>query len=145
MENEITENEDKKQQKSGYVWKFMIVFIFTCLSAAGLFLLWAWISYNKRYSAELIRAGLVLIYMIPCLLGGRMIRFLADGKRLLWGAGLGTCYFAAVLLLSFLVKGTALQIDKLRAAPLILCVVCGIAGTLRLHRIREDDGEKDIP
>lgn len=143
MEQEIRKKEEnkekeEKQPKSGFWGKFTGVFLFTCILAAGLFLLWTWISYNRRYSAELIRAGLVLVYIIPCLLGGRLIGFLADGKGPLWGAALGCCFFAAVLVLSVLVNGKALQIDRLCAALLVLCVVCGIAGTLRLHRKQEE-------
>ncbi len=137
-ENEITENDAEKRQKSGSGGKFVLAFLFTCLAAAGLFLLWAWISYNKRYSAEFIRAGLVLVYIIPCLLGGRMLGAMAKRNVFLPGALLGACYFAAVLLFSYVIKGADVQAA---AAPLILCTISGAAGTLRLHRRKEKEQE----
>ena len=135
-ENEITENDTGKKEKSGFTGKFILAFLFTCLAAAGLFLLWAWVAYHKRYSAEFIRAGLVLVYIIPCLLGGRMLRAMAKGNAFLWGAALGACYFGAVLLLSCIIKGTAVQAA---VAPLILCIISGAAGTLRRHRKKEKE------
>ncbi len=132
-QGENREDEEKKRNGSGFLGKFTGVFLLVCLFAAGIFFLLAWISYNRRYSAEFIRAGLVLVYIIPCLLGGRILRHLAKERAFLWGALLGGCFFAAVLVLSVLVKGITLQADRIRLAPLVLCIVCGIAGSLRLH------------
>lgn len=137
-ENEITDNETEIRQKSGSAGKYVLALLFTCLSAAGLFLLWAWVSYNKRYSAEFIRAGLVLVYIVPCLLGGRMLGAMAKRNVFLPGAALGACYFAAVLLFSYVIKGADVQAS---AAPFILCTISGAAGTLRLHRRKEKEQE----
>lgn len=137
MGNEINENEVQKKDRNSFTIKFILVFLFTCLAAAGLFLLWTWLAYQKRYSTELIRAGLVLLYILPCLLGGKMLRTFVKGNTWLFGAILGACYFAAVLVLSVVVKGSGIQINQLRMAPFLLCVISGITGTLRLHRKKE--------
>ena len=78
MEKEVVNTQEAENKegvkKSRFGWKFFAVFLFTCLLAVVLLVLWAWISYNVRFSVSVIRAGLTLIYILPCLLGGRMLR-----------------------------------------------------------------------
>ena len=77
-----TENEQKAKRKQNDIGRFLAVAVLTIVLAAGYFLLWAYLSYELRLSAEVIRAGLVLLYIIPCWIGGRVLRRCMHGRTL---------------------------------------------------------------
>ena len=60
MQEEKKENNAEKIKKRNGA-KFAGAFLVTCMMAASFFFFWAWISYEKKLSAEVIRAGLRLL------------------------------------------------------------------------------------
>ena len=83
--------EQNKEKKTNCVGRFLAVAVLVVMLAAGWFLLWAYVSYNLRLSADVIRAGLVLLYILPCWIGGRVLY--AKVCSHLWsGTGNGVLY-----------------------------------------------------
>jgi putative membrane protein (TIGR04086 family) len=130
--------EQKEKKRPAFGWIFAGVTLLTLLAAAGLFLLWAWVSYHMRFSAEVIRAGLLSLYILPSLFGGKMLAGARCGRPLLWGAVLGAVFYAALLaasLLPAIVSGSGLpEPDRTDLLPLLLSVLSGALGAARFKK-----------
>lgn len=108
--------------------KFCGVLLAVCFVTTGLFFLLAWVSYQVRFSTEVIRMGITGLYIVPCLIGGRIIRRMGFTPAMVWGAGLGTAFYALLLVISWL--EAEMQLGTARTTELILCVASGLLGTL---------------
>ena len=128
-----TEKEHSQKRTQGYAIRFFGCWLLTVALAAGMFLLWIYLSFEMRLSAQLIRAGLMAVYILPCFLGARMIRASCLPGKIFWGAFLGIAYYALLILLSFLWRKT-LDIEQLQMTIPLMCILSGIAGTLRLGK-----------
>lgn len=133
-----TENEQKAKRKQNDIGRFLTVAVLTLVLAAGYFLLWAYISYELRLSAEVIRAGLVLLYMIPCWIGGRVLRRCMQERALGCGAVLGVLLYALLIGLH-MADGETITFTRTHAVNCMLCVLSGVAGTLRFRSRRSDE------
>ena len=92
--------EQNKEKKTNCVGRFLAVAVLVVMLAAGWFLLWAYVSYNLRLSADVIRAGLVLLYILPCWIGGRVLRRCMQRYAVIYGAVLGTVFYTILLALT---------------------------------------------
>ncbi len=128
-----TEKEHSQKRTQGYAIRFFGCWLLTVALAAGMFLLWIYLSFEMRLSAQLIRAGLMAVYILPCFLGARMIRRSCLPGKIFWGAFLGIAYYALLILLSFLWRKT-LDIEQLQMTIPLMCILSGIAGVLRLGK-----------
>ena len=123
VEQEGLESQADIGKKKRTGWVFAGIFLAVCL-LTGLFLvLWAWISYHMRFSAEVIRAGLMAGYILPCFIGGKLFGRLHCEKAALLGAGLGGLFFLLVLLLA--------AETSVHWPILLLCVGSGALGGIR--------------
>jgi putative membrane protein (TIGR04086 family) len=132
---EQRENKGKKQKKKmKFGWLFAGIVLLTLVVTAAGFLFWAWVSYRMRFSAEVIRAGLLSLYILPCLFGGKMLSGTRCGKPLLWGAALGLIFslflFMGSVAASFFMEGVLPEPDQTWVLPLLLCVLSGMFGAL---------------
>jgi putative membrane protein (TIGR04086 family) len=130
-----TNSKKKKTKHRSFGWIFAGLLLLVLLTAAAFFLLWAWVSYHMRFSAEVIRAGLLSLYILPCLLGGKILTHTRCAKPLLWGAGLGIA-FALLLSLgaaafSYFMEGVLPEPDLTGAFPPLLCILSGVIGAIR--------------
>lgn len=128
MEPETGEKPEQKTYKPGAGMKFCGVLLAVCFVTTGLFFLLAWVSYQVRFSTEVIRMGITGLYIVPCLIGGRIIRRMGFTPAMVWGAGLGTAFYALLLVISWL--EAEMQLGTARTTELILCVASGLLGTL---------------
>ncbi len=128
-----TEKEHPRKRTQGYAIRFFGCWLLTVVLAAGMFLLWIYLSFEMRLSAQVIRAGLMAVYILPCFLGARMIRRSCLPGKIFWGAFLGIAYYALLILLSFLWRKT-LDIEQLQLTIPLMCVLSGIAGALRFRK-----------
>lgn len=128
-----TEKEHPQKRTQGYAIRFFGCWLLTVALAAGMFLLWIYLSFEMRLSAQLIRAGLMAVYILPCFFGARMIRASCLPGKIFWGAFLGIAYYALLILLSFLWRKT-LDIEQLQMTIPLMCILSGIAGALRLGK-----------
>ena len=85
--------------------------------------------------------GLTGLYIIPCLIGGRMIRRLGFTPALVWGAGLGAAFYAVLLVISWL--EAEMQLGTARTTELILCMASGVLGTLSRKKQAENAVKKE--
>jgi putative membrane protein (TIGR04086 family) len=131
---EQKEQNGKEKKKIAFGWIFAGTVLLTLAAAAGLFLLWAWVSYHLRFSAEVIRIGMLSLYIIPCLIGGNILGRTRLAKTMLWGAGLGICFygvvFAASLLAASAAESALSEPDMTAVLPLFLSVFSGMAGAI---------------
>ena len=128
-----TEKEHPRKRTQGYAIRVFGCWLLTVALAAGMFLLWFYLSFEMRLSAQVIRAGLMAVYILPCFLGARMIRRSCLPGKIFWGTFLGIAYYALLILLSFLWRKT-LDIEQLQLTIPLMCILSGIAGALRLGK-----------
>ena len=69
-----TEKRHSQKRAGGYAIRFFGCWLLTVALAVGMFLFWIYLSFEMRLSAEVIRAGLMVLYILPCFLGARMVR-----------------------------------------------------------------------
>ena len=99
MQEEKMENDEEKVKKRNGA-KFAGAFLVTCMMAASFFILWAWISYEKKLSAEVIRAGLTVIYFLPCMIGGKIVKRIYGSTAWVIALLLGTLFFGLLYVCS---------------------------------------------
>ena len=97
-----TEKRHSQKRAGGYAIRFFGCWLLTVALAVGMFLFWIYLSFEMRLSAEVIRAGLMVLYILPCFLGARMVRRSCLPWKIFWGAFLGIAYYALLFVLSFL-------------------------------------------
>jgi len=74
------------------------------------------------------------LYIIPCLLGGRLIRRCRASGAVFWGIGLGACYFGVILAISLGMSGGKLDMNSVGIAIPLMCVLSSVTGTIRLKK-----------
>lgn len=141
MEPGAGEKPEQKTYKPGAGMKFCGVLLAVCFVTTGLFFLLAWVSYRVRFSTEIIRMGITGMYIVPCMIGGRIIRRMGFAPAMVWGAGLGAAFYALLLVISWL--EAEMQLGTARTTELILCVASGLLGTLsRKKQVGNAEGKK---
>ena len=131
---EQAENEQNVERKPNHIGRFIAVAVLTIALAAGYFLLWAYVSYELRFSAEVIRAGLVLLYILPCWIGGRVLRRCMPVRAaILGGATLGVILYVLLYVIAAS-EGRPMQLTQTHLINFALCALSGIVGTLRFRR-----------
>ena len=143
--------EEKREQKSrgpgkgAFGFLFLADLLVVVLAAAGLLFLWAYLSYRMRYSTEVIRVGLVFVYILPCMLGGRLLLLCRRLYLPLWGALLGGLFFGVICLCSMLVKEDNFSYASLEWTIPLLCVLSGLAAAIRPGRTKNGQkGRKSV-
>lgn len=130
IEEQEQEQAEKKPYRPGAALKFAASLLFACLTAAGLLMLLAWVSYQMRFSAEVVRAGIMGLYIVPCLVGGRVIKGFKLTPAPLWGAGLGAAYYGVLLAVSWWASGMNAARPDPAQIGLTVPVLCGVSGLL---------------
>ena len=125
---ELEKKDDTKEKRSGMMARFVCAFLITCVLAVLLLILWSWISYHMRFSTDVIRVGLMAVYILSCFAGGKMLCRGKCRRPWLWGSGLGAGFFALVLLLACLMNMDALQGKSINWFTLLLCVLSAALG-----------------
>ena len=122
------QEETKNTKTKGNVAKFAGSFMAACAAAAAFFFLWAWAAYSMRLSLELIRAGLIVWYILPCMIGGKVLK--VSGCRPLFVAALllGGSFFAVLYGCSYIQKGGAPALSQNSLTVLFLCVAAALLG-----------------
>lgn len=136
LEAEAGEQQPKRARRYRTPLKFCAVLLVTCALAAGLLWLLAWVCFRMRFSSEVIRAGIMGLYVIPCLIGGRVIKKLGFLPAIVWGMGLGVAFYGVLFALSWLTQGMRFSNSVSLTVP-ILCVASGLLGTLLGRRKRK--------
>ncbi len=119
----------KKRRSARTAAGFVLALFLTCAAAAGLLLLLAWVSYEMRFSAEVVRTGIMGLYVLPCLFGGRILKGLRMKPAPLWGTVVGIAFYGVLFALSFVQAGLKTEFTVGLLAP-VLCAAGGLLGSL---------------
>lgn len=103
--------------------------LFLMLAVSGvLLLLLAFLLYQLELSEEVVKAGIIIIYIVSGMGGGFLIGKMRREKKFLWGLCAGVLYFVLLFLISCGVNGGLPQ-DMIKVlTTLILCTASGMAG-----------------
>ncbi|MCH5333828.1 MAG: TIGR04086 family membrane protein [Agathobacter sp.] len=124
LEKETEEQPKKKVQAPRWIAAFLGILFMECALAAALLLSMTYAAFRLRLSAEMIRAGIVVVYALPCLVGGFLVRWLKLEPSLLWGVGAGAAYYGVLLAVSAAATGQMMSGWEIP----ILCVASALAG-----------------
>lgn len=124
LEKETEEQPKKKVQAPRWIAAFLGILFMECALAAALLLSMTYAAFRLRLSAEMIRAGIVVVYALPCLVGGFLVRWLKLEPSLLWGVGAGASYYGVLLAVSAAATGQMMSGWEIP----ILCVASALAG-----------------
>lgn len=124
LEKEAEEQPKKKVQAPRWIAAFLGILLIECALAAALLLSMTYVAFRLRLSTEMIRAGITMLYALPCLVGGFFVHRLKLEPHLLWGAGVGAAYYGVLLAVSAAVVG---QMMSGWEVP-VLCVASALIG-----------------
>lgn len=124
LEKEAEEQPKKKVQMPRWIAAFLGILLIECVLAAALLLSMTYVAFRMRLSTEMIRAGITILYALPCFVGGFFVRRLKLEPPLLWGAGVGAAYYGVLLAVSVAVAG---QMMSGWEVP-VLCVASAFVG-----------------
>lgn len=75
-----------------------------------------------------VSAGIIVVYVVSCLLGGFMAGRIMRKDKYLWGIIVGFCYFLLLLIVSFAVQGKWDMTAQHAATTFCMCVGGGALG-----------------
>ena len=110
--------------------------VFRCLKVLGLaymvsalmLLLLAVMVYKFDVSEKVVSIGIILVYIVSCLLAGLVMGKLQKNRRFLWGIFVGAMYFAVLLILTGMVGKDLSDVATDFVTTLLLCLGSGMLG-----------------
>ena len=84
--------------------------------------------YKMGIGEKVVAIGIVLIYIVSCLLAGFLIGKLQKNKKFLWGLLMGGLYFIVLLALTGIVDKGLSQVASDFATTLFICLGSGMLG-----------------
>lgn len=84
--------------------------------------------YKLGVSEKVVAVGIVLVYIVSCLVGGLLIGKLMKTRKFLWGLLMGALYFAVLLILTGIVGKGFSQVASDVGTTLFLCLGSGMLG-----------------
>lgn len=116
---------DAKQNPANVI--FLAVFVMFVISGLLLLLL-AMLLFKLELSEEMVKVGIVVIYVVSGLVGGLIMGKRMREQKFLWGLAAGSIYFALLLVMSLLFRGD-IEFELSRVlTTAILCMTSGMAG-----------------
>ena len=125
LQNNKMKARDAKQNPANVI--FLAVFVMFVISGLLLLLL-AMLLFKLELSEEMVKVGIVVIYVVSGLVGGLIMGKRMREQKFLWGLAAGSIYFALLLVMSLLFKGD-IEFELSRVlTTAILCMASGMAG-----------------
>ena len=129
----MTKMKPRNEKKSPAIAISLTIAVMYVVSAVFLLLL-AFLLYQMELTEEVVKIGIIVIYIISGFSGGFLIGKQMKDKRYLWGLLAGVIYYALILMFSLLLKQGMTEemvIDPIRiVTTLFLCAASGMAGGL---------------
>ena len=129
--NVMTKMKPRNEKKSPVIAMSLTIAVMYVVSAVFLLLL-AFLLYQMELTEEVVKIGIIVIYIISGFSGGFLIGKQMQDKRYLWGLLAGTVYYVLLFLISLLAKQGMTEemlIDPIRiVTTLFLCAASGMAG-----------------
>lgn len=98
-------------------------------AVTGMMLLFlAFLLYKLGLKESQVNLGIMVIYIVSCLLGGFYMGKKAKVRRFIWGMGLGTGYAALLTAVTFLTEHQTRGDIKEMAIMFFLCILGGALG-----------------
>lgn len=119
--------ERKLRKDAGVMWVLKSLLVSYILTGVLLLLL-AVALYKLELNEKAVSAAIVAIYIVSTLIGGIIIGKFARVRRYLWGLGLGSGYFALLLLITLGVYRTLNGDAANLVTTFVLCAGGGMAG-----------------
>lgn len=127
----MTKMKPRNEKKSPAIAISLTIAVMYVVSAVFLLLL-AFLLYQMELTEEVVKIGIIVIYIISGFSGGFLIGKQMKDKRYLWGLLAGVIYYVLILLFSLLLKQGMTEemvIDPIRiVTTLFLCAASGMAG-----------------
>lgn len=121
-----------RNEKKNPVSVLGITLIVMYLISGLLLLILSALLFQFELSEEVVKIGVIVIYIASGFAGGFLIGKQMQDKKYLWGLTAGGIYFVLLFILSLLVKqgtGEAIALEPMRMfTTLLLCAVSGMAG-----------------
>lgn len=117
------------------VWKntgaiiFFLLFLLLSylITTMGLMLL-AFLLFKISLNESVVSVGIILIYIISNFLAAFICGKKCKGKKFLWGLGIGSVYFAVLILLSLLMSGSVVGLGSGLLTTFLICAGSGMLG-----------------
>ena len=115
----------KKNEKVLEVVKCMLIaYVLTSI----FILVLAFLLFKFSLTAKVVGAGITIIYIVSCMIGGYALGKKMLVKKFLWGMVLGIGYFAVLFLVSLVVENSVQTSSSGIFLMLVLCAVSGMFG-----------------
>ena len=112
----------------GFLLSLLIMVIGMYLLSGVLLFIISAITYYGDLSGKIVEIGILVIYLLVCLIGGFITGKIKKSKRFLWGMAAGTGYFLVLLIVSLAMNGFAITDTVGLLTVLVICVGSGAIG-----------------
>ena len=126
-DGKFVQNTEKKGLVGNLLSLLIMVIGMYLLSGVLLFIISA-ITYYGDLSGKIVEIGILVIYLLICLVGGFITGKIKKNKRFLWGMAAGTGYFLVLLIVSLAMNGFAITDTVGLLTVLVICVGSGAIG-----------------
>ena len=123
----LVQNTEKKGMVGNLLSVLIVVMGMYLLSGVLLFLISA-ITYYGDLSGQIVEIGILVIYILVCLVGGFITGKIKKSKRYLWGMVSGVGYFFVLLLVSLAMNGFSVTDPVGLLTVFIICIASGTIG-----------------
>lgn len=103
-----------------HLLKYLLI---SYMITAILLIIMSFLLYWFDLSSTFVSIGIIVIYVVSCLLSGMLAGSRAGHHRFLYGLLMGTAYFLLLTLISMIAGGDGIEMD--RHFFTVLCLCCG--------------------
>ena len=119
---------DKKAGKETKILWVLKALLLSYVVTGALLLLLALLLYRLQLDEQAVSAGIVAVYIVARLLGGRTAGKMAKSSRFLWGLVTGALYFVLLILITLGVYRTLDGSGIHMVTTFVLCAGGGMIG-----------------
>ena len=115
---------NRKNKPLVIISTLLIMYVITGLALLALALL----LFKMQLSENVVTIGIMVIYIVSCLIGGLIAGNRIQVRKFLWGVVVGAVYFV-ILLIGSLLMNRGISSDTVHVATtLVMCMAAGMIG-----------------
>lgn len=115
---------NRKNKPLVIISTLLIMYVITGLALLALALL----LFKMQLSENVVTVGIMVIYIVSCLIGGLIAGKRIQVRKFLWGVVVGAVYFV-ILLIGSLLMNRGISSDTVHVATtLVMCMAAGMIG-----------------
>lgn len=116
------------EENRNVVWKILSTLLVMYIVTGGALFLLAFLLYRLELTEHIVNIGIIVIYAVTGLIGGRIIGRKMKIRRFFWGILIGAAYFLVLLFGSLLIN-RGFSDDGLHISmTLLICMGGGMIG-----------------